>query len=76
MPGEKDSSGHSITEKSPTVIVHESTRSSEDGSVLSIRRADDALLAELGYKSEFRREFTVSYRERSPHSPAELVHLD
>ena len=47
-------------EKVATVKVQESSRSSEDDSVLSLRRADDALLAELGYKSEFRREFTVS----------------
>jgi len=28
----------------------------------SLRRADDALLAELGYKAEFKREFSVSSR--------------
>ena len=32
---------------------------SEDDSLYSIRRADDAMLAHLGYKSEFRREFSV-----------------
>jgi hypothetical protein len=26
----------------------------------TVRRADDVLLAKLGYKSEFRREFSVS----------------
>jgi hypothetical protein len=26
----------------------------------NVRRADDVLLAKLGYKSEFRREFSVS----------------
>ena len=35
-------------------------RRSRDGSLVSIRHADDAMLAELGYKSEFRREFSVS----------------
>jgi hypothetical protein len=33
---------------------------SPNGSLLSVRHADDALLAELGYKSEFKREFSVS----------------
>lgn len=32
----------------------------EQVDTMSIKRADDARLAELGYKSEFRREFTVS----------------
>lgn len=35
-------------------------RRSPNGSLLSVRHADDALLAELGYKAEFRREFSVS----------------
>lgn len=35
-------------------------RRSREGSLVSVRHADDALLAELGYKSEFRREFSVS----------------
>lgn len=29
----------------------------------SLRHADDVLLAELGYKSEFKREFSVSIRQ-------------
>jgi hypothetical protein len=36
------------------VSVHKDSMS--DG----VRRADDVLLAQLGYKSEFRREFSVS----------------
>lgn len=35
-------------------------RRSPNGSLLSVRHADDALLAELGYKAEFKREFSVS----------------
>ena len=31
-----------------------------NGALMSLRRADDVLLAKLGYKSEFRREFSVS----------------
>ena len=27
----------------------------------AVRHADDALLAQLGYKSEFKREFSVSF---------------
>lgn len=34
-------------------------RRSREGSLVSVRHADDALLAELGYKSEFRREFSL-----------------
>ena len=34
-------------------------RRSPNGSLLSVRHADDALLAQLGYRSEFRREFSV-----------------
>ncbi|EKM56083.1 uncharacterized protein PHACADRAFT_257146 [Phanerochaete carnosa HHB-10118-sp] len=34
-------------------------RRSPNGSLLSVRHADDALLAELGYKSEFKREFSM-----------------
>lgn len=37
-----------------------SDRGSPDNSLVSLRHADDALLAKLGYKSEFRREFSVS----------------
>lgn len=29
--------------------------------ITTLRHADDALLAELGYKSEFKREFSVGY---------------
>lgn len=31
-----------------------------DGDSLNLRNADDALLANLGYKAEFKREFSVS----------------
>ncbi|PSR73310.1 hypothetical protein PHLCEN_2v10838 [Hermanssonia centrifuga] len=31
---------------------------SPDGSLMTLRHADDALLAQLGYKSEFKREFS------------------
>ncbi|GJE88068.1 amino acid transporter [Phanerochaete sordida] len=34
-------------------------RRSPNGSLLSVRHADDALLAQLGYRSEFRREFST-----------------
>lgn len=33
---------------------------SANDSLLSLRHADNVLLAELGYKAEFRREFSVS----------------
>ena len=36
-----------------------SEHTSPDGSLFSVRHADDILLAELGYKSEFKREFSV-----------------
>lgn len=59
MSAAQNSGKRSVEEKSPTVTVQDASRSSEDGSLLMLRRADDVLLAELGYKSEFRREFTV-----------------
>ena len=59
MAGDQHASKRSTVEKSSPVVIHDSSRSSEDGSLLSTRHADDALLAELGYKAEFRREFTV-----------------
>ena len=46
-----------------TTIVKEGSvaeNRSTNGSLLSLRHADDALLAQLGYKAEFRREFSVS----------------
>jgi hypothetical protein len=39
------------------VVVH---HGDEKAGTNEIRRADDILLARLGYKSEFRREFSVS----------------
>ena len=36
-----------------------------------IQNADDALLAELGYKSEFRRQITVRVDEYSPQTHIE-----
>lgn len=45
-----------------TAVVTDASleRRSHDGTIESVRHADDALLAELGYKSEFKREFSVS----------------
>ncbi len=41
---------------------------SPDGSLMTLRHADDALLAQIGYKSEFKREFSVS-QWRPPQHP-------
>lgn len=45
-----------------TAVVTDASleRRSHNGTLDSLRHADDALLAELGYKSEFKREFSVS----------------
>ena len=40
-------------------VVVEEARLEAGGSSAPIQNADDALLAELGYKSEFRRQITV-----------------
>ena len=45
------------------------TEVSSQDSLTALRRADDVLLAHLGYKAEFRREFSVGV---SQHSPPEL----
>ena len=52
----------SLEKGSPEVTVRESRNHIDNDSQLSVRHADDALLAELGYKSEFRREFSVNSR--------------
>lgn len=36
-----------------------------NGETVDLRHADDELLAELGYKSEFKREFSVNIYLRS-----------
>ncbi|KAJ3540886.1 hypothetical protein NM688_g6163 [Phlebia brevispora] len=54
-PLSKDSSRGSIDVNA--VAVSSGVRTSEGG-VQSLRHADDVLLAKLGYKSEFRREFS------------------
>ena len=41
------------------VNTQHSHRSPDGNDVGSLRRADNVLLAKLGYKSEFRREFSV-----------------
>ena len=48
--------------KVPTFVTTSSVtdQPTRDASLTNIRHADDALLAELGYKSEFKREFSVS----------------
>ena len=47
------------TEEKPTVSNDVVSVRNEAGWD-NVRRADDVLLAKLGYKSEFRREFSVS----------------
>ena len=47
------------------VVVEEAGLEAGSSSV-PIQNADDALLAELGYKSEFRRQITVRADEYSP----------
>lgn len=42
------------------VTAVEVSTNNGDSDLSALRHADDALLAELGYKSEFRREFSVS----------------
>ena len=42
------------------VVVQEKATHGDNESILTIRHADDALLAQLGYKSQFKREFSVS----------------
>ena len=51
---EKDTS---VNVDAVTVDPH---RKGHNTGLLSLRHADDVLLAKLGYKSEFRREFSVS----------------
>ncbi|THH31098.1 hypothetical protein EUX98_g3095 [Antrodiella citrinella] len=48
-----------MSEKASKTETHVRTVSTEDDSLYSVRRADDVLLANLGYKSEFRREFSL-----------------
>lgn len=36
---------------------------------MSLRQVDDAKLAELGYKNEFEREFSVSHGEQGIRNP-------
>ena len=43
-----------------TVNVHAVPVGPTEETVEAIRHADDVLLAQLGYKSEFKREFSVS----------------
>ena len=39
--------------------------SSQNDSLTALRRADDVLLAHLGYRAEFRREFSVGFPKTS-----------
>lgn len=49
-----------MSEKDRTTLnTVEVAQSKDSHDIDSLRRADDVLLAELGYKSEFRREFSV-----------------
>lgn len=49
------------TEKKLDAVVDASSASQgPDGETVDLRHTDDELLAELGYKSEFKREFSVS----------------
>lgn len=53
-------------------------RRSPNGSLLTVRHADDALLAQLGYKAEFRREFSVGYNcvsSKAVHTEAHRIVL-
>ena len=57
---EKDSSKTSPKDHvAVSALPVDSQRQGLHGDLASTRRADDALLAQLGYKSEFRREFSV-----------------
>ena len=57
--GDPEKSDTKVTNVSVSDALPVDSGSHED-SLVNIRHADDALLAELGYKSEFRREFSVS----------------
>ncbi len=46
-----------------TAVVEEE---SHGGALKALKHADDALLAKLGYRSEFRREFSVCLRSGVP----------
>ena len=52
-------------------VVVEEARLEAGSSSAPIQNADDALLAELGYKSEFRRQITVRADEYSPQTDIE-----
>ena len=48
------------SEKERTIVdTIDISRATDSHDVASLRRADDVRLAELGYKSEFKREFSV-----------------
>lgn len=44
-----------------TTVVNDASQESPSGSLLNVRHADNALLAQLGYKAEFKREFSVGF---------------
>jgi hypothetical protein len=49
-----------MAEKETTVVnTVDFAKAESDHDVDSLRRADDVLLAKLGYRSEFKREFSV-----------------
>lgn len=58
MSAVSDVSKHS-DKSNVDVVIQEKGRNSDEASIVTIRHADDALLAQLGYKSQFRREFSV-----------------
>ena len=45
------------------IVIREKGQNSDNESTLTVRHADNVLLAQLGYKSQFRREFSVSVLE-------------
>ena len=49
----------SVDEKNATAVSAYST-SIDHENLSAVKHADDVLLAQLGYKSEFKREFSVS----------------
>ena len=50
-----------------SVTATDGTRYDDHEGLTALKHADDALLAQLGYKSEFKREFSVSLSTRDAH---------
>lgn len=62
MSEKKRSSSDNLDSVETKQVQHKGNRRQDSSALQNLRHADDAMLAELGYKSEFRREFSVSAR--------------